>query len=431
MADAFADRLIVFARWPEAGTTKTRLIPALGPQGAADLQRQMTRHTLRTVQRVKRQYRFFDVEVRFAGGDAERMAGLFGDRWSYVPQGDGDLGERMNRAINDAFAQGAERVGVIGTDCPGITPQTLISLRNVARTKDLVVGPAADGGYYMIGMNRPHPELFEGLAWGGEDVLAKTMQIAEAHGLSVASFPVQHDVDRPEDLHHWSEVYRQTVSVVIPARNEAARIGRTLEVARVCGIAELIVVDGESSDDTAAIAREHGAQVITSKPGRAIQMNAGAEVASGDVLLFCHADTYLPAEYERLACIALGVDHSAAGAFDLTIRGDEPALRRVERAVRRRTRWMKRPYGDQAIFMRRDTFKKLGGYRDLPVMEDYDLIKRAKRLGKIVIADGAVSVSARYWKHHGIARATWLNQKVLWGWYCGVKPATLARWRRG
>lgn len=430
MSDRATDRLIVFARWPEAGSTKTRLIPALGPQGAADLQRQMTRHTLRTADRWARAHPGGSAEVRFTEGDAQRMAGMFGDGRSYQPQGEGDLGERMNRAINDALASGARRVVVIGTDCPGIDEQTLAMAFECIGVTEATIGPATDGGYYLIGMNEPHPELFCGIDWGTAHVRERTTQIAEQHGFRIALLPMLNDVDRPEDLAHWSEAYGRTVSVIIPARNEAARIGVTLDVARAHGDAELIVVDGGSSDDTATIAREHRAQVITSKPGRAIQMNGGAEVASGDVLIFCHADMHLPPGYEALACAALA-DDAAAGAFDLTIRGDEPALRRVERAVRRRTRWMRRPYGDQAIFLRRTMFETLDGYRDLPIMEDYDLIDRAKRLGKIVVADGSVSVSARYWKHHGIARATWLNQKVLWGWYLGVKPATLARWRKG
>lgn len=431
MTDGVHDKLIVFARWPEAGATKTRLIPALGEQGAADLHRMMTHHTLRTAGRLARQRTGVNIEVRFAGGDAERMAGLFGDHLRYVPQGEGDLGARMNRAIDDALAHGAGRAVVIGTDCPELTAPLLAHAFDQLDGADAVVGPASDGGYYLIGMSKPHPQLFTDPDWGKESVLATTLDIAERHGIRIARLVELNDIDRPEDLGQWSAAFRQTVSVIIPARNEAARIGVTVDIARRHGDAEIIVVDGGSADDTGRIAREHGAQVITSKPGRAIQMNGGAEVAAGDVLVFCHADAHLPAEFERAACKALATEGAAAGAFDLTIRGDEPGLRRVERAVRRRTRWMKTPYGDQAVFIRRTTFEKLGGYRDLPIMEDYDLVKRAKKLGEIVVADGSVSVSARYWKQHGIGRATWLNQKVLWGWYLGVKPTTLAKWRKG
>ena len=118
------------------------------------------------------------------------------------------------------------------------------------------------------------------------------------------------------------------------------------------------------------------------------------------------------------------------GAFDLALRGEERGLRRIERGVRWRSRTRRMPYGDQALFLKRAVFERLGGYADLPIMEDYDLVVRARRLGRVVIAAGSASTSARFWREHGMLRGTLRNQALVLGWHLGIAPKTLARWRR-
>ncbi|MEL6495436.1 MAG: TIGR04282 family arsenosugar biosynthesis glycosyltransferase [Cyanobacteria bacterium J06623_7] len=197
------ETLIIFSRYPEPGKTKTRMIPALGAVGAADLQRQMTEHTLKTAIALS-ESREVAIEVYFAGGNLELMREWLGTG-EYVPQAEGDLGEKMKSAFEKAFVAGRERVVIIGIDCPDLDRQILTQAFATLKHQDLVLGTAADGGYYLIGLNRPVTELFEGITWGTERVLAQTQDIAARLGLNVGYLATLSDVDRPEDLPIWQK----------------------------------------------------------------------------------------------------------------------------------------------------------------------------------------------------------------------------------
>jgi len=196
--------LVIFTRYPEAHKTKTRLIPALGPEGAAALQRHMTRRILRWAGLLQSELGL-SVEVRFEGGDEQKMRECFGAFFLYRPQGHGDLGSRMLRAAEDGFRQGAQRTVIIGTDCPDITPQRALTAFDRLLDHPLVLGPALDGGYYLIGMRRPFAELFHEMNWGTSRVLADTLRRASGLGLSVSQLETLSDVDRPEDLAVWQQ----------------------------------------------------------------------------------------------------------------------------------------------------------------------------------------------------------------------------------
>ncbi|MBU7582198.1 MAG: TIGR04282 family arsenosugar biosynthesis glycosyltransferase [Nostoc sp. TH1S01] len=200
--------LIIFTRYPEPGQTKTRLIPALGSIGAANLQQQMTEYTLLQVHELQKAINF-SVEVRFAGGSLQLMQDWLGWELLYASQGDGDLGSRMARSLVDAFQKSAESVIIIGTDCPGLTSQILAAAFQQLQTVELVLGPALDGGYYLIGVRRFIPELFTNIDWGTSQVLPQTVAIAEKLGVSPIYLPALADVDRPEDLSLWEAVVQR------------------------------------------------------------------------------------------------------------------------------------------------------------------------------------------------------------------------------
>lgn len=187
--------LIVFTRYPVAGQAKTRLIPALGAAGAAALQRRMTQHTLALAQTCDR-----PLQIRFCGGSLAAMQSWLGADLDYQPQGDGDLGQRMCNALRDGFAQGGEPIVIIGTDCPLLDRQIIDSAFAALVAHDLVLGPAADGGYYLIGLRKLVPELFQSIAWSTATVLTQTLVIAQSLAISYALLPELSDIDRPEDL---------------------------------------------------------------------------------------------------------------------------------------------------------------------------------------------------------------------------------------
>jgi len=197
-------RLIVFTRFPEPGRAKTRLIGRLGADGAADLHREMTAHTLAQA-RAFAVWGGAEVEVRYEGGDGARMAGAFGGDLRYIPQGGGDLGDRLARAVEAAFRAGAAAALVIGSDCPGVTADLLGRALGLLQgdAGRVVLGPALDGGYYLIGLGRVAPELFAGIAWSTDRVLGETVDRARRVGLDVRMLEPLADVDRPEDLGAW------------------------------------------------------------------------------------------------------------------------------------------------------------------------------------------------------------------------------------
>ena len=203
--------LIIFTRYPEPGKTKTRLIPALGVEGAANLQRQMTEYTLSKVKQVQ-QSTGISFEVRFAGGNLQLMQNWLGTELIYQLQGEGDLGKRMENSFLSAFNRGAQEVIIIGIDCPGVNAQVLTKAFDKIQNCDLILGPAVDGGYYLIGLRRAIGKLFTNIDWGTAKVLQQTVDIAEQLNLSIAYLRTLADVDRKEDLVVWQNAYQQTMS---------------------------------------------------------------------------------------------------------------------------------------------------------------------------------------------------------------------------
>ncbi len=434
-------RLIIFTRYPTAGRVKTRLIPAIGAAAAANLHCQMTEHTVR-------QARAWLTSVRAAGADAAiticsdggeppLVAEWLGADLDYQSQVGGDLGSRMERAIADALAVGADRVVLIGTDCPGLSASILGEAFDRLQSADLVLGGASDGGYYLIGMCRRYRALFVGIDWSTERVLAQTIAISQQLQLAIGYVPTLSDVDRPEDLHLLAQLTSTAkISMIIPALNEAKSIATVLARLDSFANVEPIVVDGGSEDDTVAIAQAVGVKVVTAPKGRAGQMNAGARAATGEILLFLHADTFLPFSGDRVVRQTLQPPLDArrsvpvAGAFELAIDAPLPSLRWIERLVNWRSRWRQMPYGDQAIFVTAETFWELGGFPEQPIMEDFELIRRLRRRGRIAIVAPPVVTSARRWLKLGVWQTTFINQAIVIAYLLGVSPAQLAAWYR-
>ncbi len=224
---------------------------------------------------------------------------------------------------------------------------------------------------------------------------------------------------------------RVEISVIIPVLNEAKVIGAALrQVPRTKGV-EVIVVDGGSRDSTANIAEANGARLIHTAAGRARQMNAGAAIARGEILLFLHADTQLPPDFARLVCETLSCPGVVAGAFRLRINSPRPSLRAIEALANFRSNLMQAPYGDQALFLRADCFRAAGGFPEMPIMEDFEFMRRLRSRGRISIAPATALTSGRRWERLGVLRTTLVNQAIILAYLLGVAPERLARWYRG
>jgi uncharacterized protein len=192
-------QLLVFTRLPCAGRNKTRLIPALGAAGAAQFHDRLARHTLQRVGAFCRTAEEVKMVIRLDGGTPGEGHAWLGN-YNFREQGEGDLGERLERAVRDAFTEGARKVLVIGTDCPELTAAHLAGAMELLNHHPLVFGPAHDGGYYLVGLAQECPQIFHNIAWGGAAVLSGSLAAAEQAGLGVGLLETLSDVDVPADL---------------------------------------------------------------------------------------------------------------------------------------------------------------------------------------------------------------------------------------
>jgi len=236
----------------------------------------------------------------------------------------------------------------------------------------------------------------------------------------------------PENIHARHDSRREKgenlrISVIIPTLNEAGIIENTVRRADLLRPLEIIVVDGGSTDETLSLAKQAGACVVSAPRGRGRQLNHAASCAAGDVLLFLHADNWLDSDARTQIDEALADPHIAGGGFRQQIDAPERIYRWIESGNAWRARRRGLFYGDQAMFIRRDVFEQIGGFADVPLMEDVLLSRALRSCHATKLLPGPLHVSARRWKKHGVVRQTLRNWFLVSALTLGVSPERLAR----
>jgi len=216
-----------------------------------------------------------------------------------------------------------------------------------------------------------------------------------------------------------------SVAAVIPALNEEQWIGASIDAARAAGIDEVIVADGGSKDATVSIAESRGVRVITGERLRARQLNRGAAAATSDAVVFVHADTRLPLGAARAISDALR--GHVFGGFRLRFAEPDPRLRVAETMINVRTAITKSPWGDQAQFISRKRFLANGGFREIPIMEDYELAVRMKRSGRTIVLPLHVLTSGRRFLEKGLWKTAAINWRIIASYRLGAAPEELAK----
>lgn len=424
--------MILFSRFPEPGRTKTRLIPTLGPEGAARLQYRLLTRLLREATRVLPGKQ---VEILFQGGTEKGMKSLFGNQWSFVRQPAGGLGQKMLGALTTALQKGAQGVLLCGSDCPDLTSDIMDQGFELLVGNDLVLGPALDGGYYLVGARQGVPldrlkPVFEGIDWGTDRVLAQTREKVAAQGLDLGLTPRLQDIDHPGDLdclpRDLESGDEPLISLILPTLNEEEVLGKTLQSVRSGMNVEIIVADGGSADRTTQVAARFGATVLASGPGRGRQMNQGAVRARGEILVFVHADTRLPFLYDCVVRRTLSAG-AVGGGFEFALDKSFPGSTLVTRMVGLRSRYLQAPYGDQAFFVRSDVFAGLGGYPEIPILEDVHFWRALKKRGQVRLIALPAVTSGRRWQKLGVVKTTLINQLIMSGDFLGISPKTLSK----
>lgn len=385
---------VIFTREPVPGSTKTRLMPYYTAEQCAELHRCF----LRDIAREMRGHSF-DIVVAYTGGEPVFLKKVFGKDARFIGQRGDGLGERMENAFSDVLKMGYGKVVLTGSDIPELESDTIDTAFAMLEDYDAVIGPTADGGYYLLGMKELHHEAFDVKKYGIKTVFEETVSSIRNAGLTVDAVEEYNDIDTKEDLAAFRRRFADDarlrcshsarfvtdnlkISVIIPVFNEEKTIGTMVAQLKEYVLpednADIIFVDGGSTDRTLSLLGSDF-RVISSDKGRGIQLNIGASCSSGDVLFFLHCDSLLPKDFidEIRHCMmkhsfgCFGVKFASRNVFMLSNR-----LISNHRAFVRGI-----PFGDQGMFIERELFFETGMFPEMPFMEDYAYSLKLRRYG--------------------------------------------------
>ncbi len=419
--------LILFAKTPTAGQVKTRIGAQVGLEQAAQIYQTM----LETI-------------LAASGGDGrwQRLVALTPDSdaaWfetrnlPYIRQLGENIGERMANALSEGFRQGSAQVMVIGSDIPELDEAEIAAAFSRLDTEPAVVGPSIDGGFYLFGANRQFQQqaarvLQAEIPWSTPQVLALVQDLCRQQSLPLFSLPPKRDIDTYEDWLDYQAASAATdiaVSIIVPTLNEELYLAdclRSLE--HPC--CERIVVDGGSKDNTLQIARQAGVRTLRCPvANRGRQLNAGAAVARGKILLFFHADSRMPAGGMAAMLSAMQDPHLIGGGFDLGFFPPEPFYRFLAFGANLFCRMTRMIFGDRGMFLGSDRFWQLGGFPETAIMEDAALSTSMRRAGKIAILPEVVETSARKYANETKLQAMYRTMWAYAAYRLGVSPETI------
>ncbi len=437
--------IIVFTREPEAGKTKTRLMPYFSPEQCAHLHMCMLRDIFREIRKTDA-----DIVVAYSCDDGKEPAFLkktMGRKAVFIRQRGADIGARMQNAMDDVFRLGYGKAVLMGTDIPEIKAESIDAAFSLLDVSDTVIGPTGDGGYYLIGMKSLHPEAFNVKTYGISTVFDETVASLAAAGLAAEKAHTYADIDTPDDIaafrrrmrddprlrrSHTGRFLAETalISVIVPVYNEEAMIGRLArQLMQHRSKCEIIFVDGGSADSTLGILqdinKDNSIRILNAGKGRAVQMNAGAKASSGDILFFLHCDSILPDRFtDEIRRIMASNDW---GCFRIRFLSDNFFMFTNRVLSNHRAICRKLPFGDQGIFIDRDLFFGTGMFPEIPLMEDYEfsLRMRCRRgiRGPGVSRKRLISSSRRYGERTGSILRTELH---MWKLRCMYRRGVCA-----
>ncbi len=438
--------IIIISRFPRAGESKTRLIPHLGAEKAANLQKEMTEFISYEAFLSKKK-----IQVHFNGSSKEEMQKWIeesiltsckkrnaqldtlqtrdeiANRFDFIPQREGDLGIKLKAALEYAYVKLLEKnqtvkrkkIVIIGADCPSIRKELLEEAFQKLEEFACVIGKSEDGGYYLLGSaieNKEelpkHLNIYDEITWGTETVYQESVRQIKNNNLSYTDLAILNDVDYKEDI-------PLRISVVIPVYNEEKNIAEFFENLPTAFNIEYILVDGESTDETFEISKKYADIVLKSEKGRSNQMDFGAKHANGDIILFLHIDSILPPSFDSSIRNILADKALSLGYFDFAFKEEADKLKKKRFlsfllcfCANFRSKHFKRPYGDQGLFVRRKDYFQWN-LPTVPILEDVFLVKKALNKGKIKSAEKSLKTSNRRWIKYGFFKVSFINQSVL------------------
>lgn len=448
--------VIIFTRVPSAGHTKTRMMPYLTAEECKEIHICFLRDIAAQVRRLYADLFVCYAPARPADGpeacSCSRQEGIlraiFGAGAEYFRQEGDGLGNRMEHALRRVFDRGYTSCVLAGADIPEMRSGDFRRAFRMLERRDVVFGPTADGGYYLVGMNKIHSEIFRNQSYGHGSVLKQAENALKEAGLTFGCTCIRHDLDDREDLQGFRSrlrgnallqrthtgrflMRRLKISVIVPVYNEEKTIEALMRQLKPLGC-EVILVDGGSTDRTleliTAKLTESGFRLLRSQKGRAAQMNLGAKASHGDVLFFLHCDSELPGH--PLAQIRYVMKDHRAGCFGIAFHSGNFFMWTCRVISNQRVRDRKVMFGDQGIFIEKELFFEAGMFPELPIMEDYQFSLTLKEMGiKPGIARQRIYTSDRRFPQGTIPklRLMWKMNRLRKMYRAGVPIERIAR----
>jgi hypothetical protein len=416
------DALLIFLRYPEAGKVKTRLAADIGPRRAAEVYERLLRRTLGVVREFKRNTPATRIVLFHTPDDpVEKLMARFRGPWEFRPQEGEHLGMRMSNALRSAFADGADKAVLIGTDLVDVEAADIKRAFENIGEKVVVLGPAADGGFYLIGADRPVDSALDFDEWGACGVFSRTARGLAACGFKIHRTAERNDVDCVRDLRllERDPLFTDSLSVIVPTLTDHRRLSPLLvhlENALWPGD-EIIVVRGGAFEKIALDRISHVLTVVCAAKGRGIQQNIGAMVSNGTILFFLHDDTIPAADFPYLIRKACRDKPASLGCFKLRFMPSGHALQLIAAWANLRTALFGLPYGDQGLFCKKELFEKAGGFGRSYLMEDVELVCKLRKTGRsgrtISFLPVPVFSSSERYCRKGVLKASLQNHLLL------------------
>lgn len=444
--------MVIMTKDPSALPIKTRLSASMGEETTRGLYRAFLLDLMHTIAVAGLR----PVVSLCPPGNEPGFYDWLGETPVVIPQTGDDMGARILGSLASAMALCPGPVVAIASDVPDLPGDHLLAAMSALGSTDAVAGPSSDGGFNLLGLRRDviDPTMLDGMPWSTGSAMGYLAETLEARGVTLTTLPPWHDVDDADDLGRLrtrldgnTSVAPRTrsllrgldipppdadppwLSVVVPVLGEAEAIDgflhHTLSTAP-SGEMEVIVVDGDPEGSTLEAIHVDEVMGLTSRMGRGTQMNAGARAARGDVLLFLHADTLLPGNAPGIIRAALKGGISDVGAFDVSYGEDLMVRRMMGKLGNFRSHLWRVPYGEHGVFMTREAFEELGGFPDVPIMEDVEMMLRVKRSGReVVFVRPPVTTSTRRFEAVGFWRNNLRNLAMLFMHRFGMPPEKL------
>lgn len=422
--------ILIFMKYPEPGRVKTRLSKSIGREQACNIYQKLVRRTLGMVSDFRHANSETDLFLFYYPSESEaQLRKAYPGPWMFTPQISGHLGEKMANAFNHIFTKGYGQAVLIGTDIVDIMTSDIADAFHALNENQAVLGPAQDGGFYLIGLSSINNEIFNFPSWSTPSVFERTFNCFNASAHRVRTLDRRHDIDEKKDLIYLNRnpLFQDQISIIIPYLSGTKQLAHLVDCleAQLWPGDEIVLVKGNGSSGWGTKNISPHTRLIFAPKGRGNQLNHGAKAAQCNILWFLHIDSAPPHNFGYHIRKLTFTQDTVMGCFELRFRPSSIYLNLISKWSALRTKRFKLPYGDQGFFCTRGIFDKAGGFKKQFLMEDVDFVRNCKKMGKLLILPQPIHSSPQRYLRKGVLRASLQNHFLILLYFVGVSDERL------